>query len=177
MANQDRGARSGGVDGPGSQEPRIAECGERKLVGVSGRAAFGDSTIPALWRAMRPRVSEVARRVGGDFISLRIYDPPVDGTPRADAPFVYWASVEVEGFADVPAGFGTLTVPNGLYAVFEHRGAADDFERTAAFIFGEWLPQSPYRLAPRAFFEVLGPDYRPDDPDATEEVWIPVCPD
>ncbi|HSG48158.1 MAG TPA: GyrI-like domain-containing protein, partial [Longimicrobiales bacterium] len=63
---------------------------------------------------------------------------------------------------------------NGLYAVFEHHGTADSFGRTAEYIFGHWLPESPYQLAPREFFEVLGPGYRPDDPEAVEDVWIPI---
>jgi AraC family transcriptional regulator len=37
----------------------------------------------------------------------------------------------------------------------------------------EWLPQSSQRLATRPHFEVLGEHYRPMDPQAREEVWIP----
>jgi AraC family transcriptional regulator len=84
------------------------------------------------------------------------------------------AAVEVTHVEHVPEALDRHTVRRGLYAVFTHHGTADDFEETARFIFERWLPSSPYRLSPREFFEVLGPSYRPDDPAATEDIWIPI---
>ena len=65
-------------------------------------------------------------------------------------------------------------LPGGTYAVFEHRGPAAAFPATARQIYGVWLPGSGYRLDARPHLAVMGPGYRPDDPDAVEEVWVPV---
>ena len=85
-----------------------------------------------------------------------------------------WAAAEVSALADVPQGLESHVIKEGLYAVFTHRGPASSFPQTAAFIFGQWLPRSGYELDRREHFEVLPPGYRPDSPDAVEEVWIPV---
>ena len=41
-------------------------------------------------------------------------------------------------------------------------------------IFGRWLPQSEYELDDREHFELLPEGYSPVDPEAEEEVWIPI---
>jgi AraC family transcriptional regulator len=55
----------------------------------------------------------------------------------------------------------------------EHHGPATDVS-TFEYIFARWLPASGYALDGRPHFEVLPADYRPLDPDAREEIWIPV---
>lgn len=166
--------RGVGALDPTGPSPRISTSAEIKLVGLSATMSMADPAMRRLWQRFRPRVREIPDRASRDFISMRIYDPPLETAPRMDSRFVQWAAVEVTGFGHVPAPLRTHTVPSGLYAVYVHHGTADGFAGTARLIFGEWLPSSPYRLAPRPFFEVLGPDYRPDDPDATEEIWIPI---
>jgi AraC family transcriptional regulator len=61
-----------------------------------------------------------------------------------------------------------------MYAVFTHRGPASTFARTAGYIYGVWLPASDYMLDARPHLAVMGPDYDPQDPEAEEEVWVPV---
>lgn len=127
-----------------------------------------------LWQSFRPRVRQIGDRTSEDFISMRVFVPPLTTIPPLDAPFVQWATVEVHDFDHVPEGLDTHVVPAGLYAVVVHHGTADSFAPTGECIFGDWLPRSPFQLAPWPFFEVLGPDDRPDNVDASEEVWIPV---
>jgi len=147
-----------------------------RLVGLNARMSFGEPAMSRLWQSFGPRARHIGNRTSQDFISMRLFVPPLKTVPRPDSPFVQWATVEVHDFDDVPEGLETCAVPAGLYAVLVHRGTADSFARTSELIFRDWLPRSPYQLAPRAFFEVLGPDYRPDDSDASEEVWIPIEP-
>lgn len=161
--------------------PRIESGREKKLVGMrrpmsldGGQMAM--ERVRALWRDFRYRVSEIEARVGSDFVSMRVYEEPLSSAPSPDASFEQWAAVEVSEFGDQLAGMARHTVSGGLYAVFIHRGPAKAFGETARFIYGEWLPRSDYELDHREHFEVLGPSYRPDDPEATEEVWIPVRP-
>ncbi|MFT7121384.1 MAG: AraC family transcriptional regulator [Neolewinella sp.] len=76
---------------------------------------------------------------------------------------------------------GVLTSTNfnldalGSYAVFDYQGLAKDFGLVAAQVFGEWLPAANLTVDnTRPHFEYLPPGYRMDDPEAKEEIWIPV---
>lgn len=155
-------------------EPRIVESGPRKLVGLSRVMTFGDPAMRELWQSFRTMLPSIPRRASEDFVSMRIFDPPPKESLRPDSRFEQWAAVEVDDFDGAPRSLKTHTVPGGSYAVFEYRGTAADFASTAELIYRHWLPSSPFELVPREFFEILGPDYRPDDPEATEDVWIPV---
>lgn len=157
-------------------EPSIERSRHMKLVGLHARMSFGEPAMSELWQAFGPRARQIGNRSSQDFVSMRVFVPPLTTMPRLDSPFVQWAAVEVHDFDHVPEGLETCVVPAGLYAVLVHHGTAESFGRTVEFIFRDWLPQSPYQLASREFFEILGPDYRPDDPDASEEVWIPIEP-
>lgn len=95
-----------------------------------------------------------------------------DFTPAT--PFEQWAAVEVENWGVLPEGMEALLLPGGPYAVFIYRGIPAHFSRLAQYIFGHWLPQSTFALDDRPHFEIMGEDYRPDDPNAEEEVWIPL---
>ena len=154
--------------------PRLETLEEKKLVGMWRKMTFADHRVRELWRTFRPRVSEVRHRLSRDFISMKVFEEPVDGAPGPDTVFEQWAAVEVDRIDDVPEGMDGYTLPGGIYAVFTHEGPASAFARTTRYIFGSWLPSSEYTLDDRPQFEVMGEDYRPDDPDAEEEFWIPV---
>jgi AraC family transcriptional regulator len=71
----------------------------------------------------------------------------------------------------IPEGMEVFELKGGMYAVFAHRGGDP-----AIFdhIYGEWLPASDFDLDNRPHFEVLDAQYRHSDPEASEEIWIPV---
>ena len=60
------------------------------------------------------------------------------------------------------------------YAVFIHKGTPQDFPKTFAYIFENWIPNSKYKVDSREHFELIPETYRPDDSNAKEEVWIPI---
>lgn len=95
-----------------------------------------------------------------------------DFTP--ETVFEKWAAVEVVNADAVPEGMQLFVLRGGHYAVFDHCGPPGEFAKTVDFIFGEWLPQSEWRLDDREHFEILPAGWRADDPNATEEVWIPL---
>ncbi len=70
-------------------------------------------------------------------------------------------------------GMESYELEGGLYAVFTHLGPATDLS-TVMYIFQDWLPLSDYVLDDREHFEVLPQGYKPTDPNAREEFWIPV---
>lgn len=146
------------------------------LVGVRQALSAGASTTAALWGRFMPRRHEIAHRVDERLISLRVYHAVPPSALAASTPFDEWAVAEVSEAGRVPSGMEALELRAGLYAVFVHRGPAAAFAATARWIYGTWLPASAYALDGRPHLAVMGPGYRPDDPLAEEEVWIPVTP-
>ncbi|NDI33200.1 GyrI-like domain-containing protein [Chengkuizengella sediminis] len=68
----------------------------------------------------------------------------------------------------------SYVLKGGKYAVIIHNGPASTFLRTLQYILETWLPSSEYELDNREHFERLSQDYSPTDPNATEEVWVPI---
>lgn len=163
---------------PRMEEPRIAERAPTMLVGVCHRAGEAHGGTVALWRRFMPRRAEIAGRVGEDLVSMRVFHQ--DGEPlTSQTPFDEWAAVEVaaeDGSEPAaPEGMEAFALPGGVYAVFLHRGLPSALPRMLERVFGLWLPRSDYRLDDRPHLAVMGPGYRPDDPDAVEEIWVPVA--
>jgi AraC family transcriptional regulator len=69
----------------------------------------------------------------------------------------------------------TYTLPGGLYAVFSYKGLNTDHAIFES-IFRAWLPNSKYELDDRPHFEILGANYRNNDPYSEEDIWVPVKP-
>ena len=133
---------------------------------------FAADRTRELWSLFMPRRMEVQNRLTSSYISMQVYPKP--GPPAPDTVFEKWAVVEVAPGTEPPEGMERVELAGGAYAVFIHRGPAAAWPRTAQHIFGAWLPASGRQLAARPHFEVLPGDYRPDDPEAEEEVWIPI---
>lgn len=143
-----------------------------KLVGISMKMSLADNKTAELWQRFMPVCSEVKNRVNTDFISMQIYGE--DWTFSPDAQFEKWAAVEVSTFSEIPANMETYMLQGGKYAVFIHKGPAGNAAQIMQWIFGKWLPDSEYLLDNREHFEILPENYRPQDTEATEEIWIPV---
>lgn len=152
--------------------PEIREFPGKLLAGVRRRTSFVNDCTSELWREFRSREGEIEGRVGDESYSVKVYDSAYSFSefdPAAE--FDKWAAAEVTLRSDSP---DTMEIPAGKYAVFVHRGPAAEAPRTFGFIFGEWLPGSEYKLDLRPHFEVLPKGYSPFDPNAEEEIWIPI---
>jgi AraC family transcriptional regulator len=120
-----------------------------------------------------PRRHEIKARIGLHVFSIQEYDE--NHNPQSPhAEFDKWVGVEVSNFEGIPNGMDTLILKGGTYAVFKFKGAMQDFPKSRAFIFNEWLPKSEYQLAPKAHFEILSENYSKDLNNIEEEIWIPV---
>jgi len=161
-------------------QPRLETLPPTPLVGMRARMTLAAEESPELWRRFMPRRHEIPGRVEGHSISMAVRDPASGPDPSgllsADTPLHRWAAVEVHQAGEVPPGMEFHLRSGGLYAVFLYRGPASDASRLWGHIFGTWLPGSDFELDDREHFEVLPDGYRPDDPAAQEEVWIPVRP-
>jgi AraC family transcriptional regulator len=153
--------------------PQIRKLSQTQLIGLRIQTTAADNKTRELWQAFKPRVKEIAGIVVPNaFYSVQVFSHQGPFTPQTK--FEKWAAVEVKEPGSTPEGMELLTLPEGAYAVFIHKGLPSDFPETAQYIFSTWLPNSEYALDDRPQFELMDDQYRPDDPEAEEEVWVPV---
>jgi len=128
-----------------------------------------------LWKSFMPRRKEIRNKLNAELISVEVYDPDLDFKDfNPTTEFEKWAAVEVSAFEEIPESMEALSLTGGLYAVFQYKGAANDFASTFRYIFGTWLPASGYSLDNRPHFEVMGEKYKGNDLTSEEEIWLPV---
>lgn len=156
-------------------KPKIVELSPKKLVGMYRAMSLANNQTQQLWQGFMPRRLEIKNRVSTAFYSMQKYDANLLTEGFAlHTQFEKWAAVEVDDFDEVPAGMEAYELTGGKYAVFVHKGPASAFKKTFDYIFEQWLPSSVYTLDHREHFELLPEGYSPVDPNAEEEVWIPI---
>lgn len=156
-------------------EPKIVELSPKKLVGMHKAMSLANNQTQQLWKGFMPRRREIKNSVSTAFYSMQKYDTDLLSEVFAlHTQFEKWAAVEVVDFEEVPAGMEAYELIGGKYAVFVHKGPASAFKKTFDYIFEQWLPSSNYTLDHREHFELLPEGYSPVDPNAEEEVWIPI---
>ena len=136
--------------------------------------SMAHNQVQALWQQFMPRRQEIPEKIEGQYYSINVYSENFqmkDFTPQTE--FERWAAIAVTEVVELPNGMDTITL-SGKYAVFQHKGPASTFPKTLQYIHGVWLPASEYELDDRPHFEILGEGYVPTDPNAEEEVWIPI---
>ena len=169
--------------------PRIEERAPGQFIGMCMSMSLMEDKTGQLWRQFMPRRHEIMHRANTDVVSLQVYPKGYFSEFDPSRVFVKWALAEVGNVSGdewnvsaekgekeergglVPDGMEMFEMQGGLYAVFAHRGSDP-----AIFdhIYGEWLVASDFELDDRPHFEVLDVRYRHSDPDAEEEIWIPV---
>jgi len=157
-------------------EPRIETLTEKKLVGKRMMMSFSKNKTYELWRSFMPGRKEIENSIGSELYSIEIYTPSYFDNFNHDVEFEKWAAIEVKNFQTIPDEMETITLPDGLYAVFIHKGAASTGPKTYQNIFGNWLPKSDFILDNRPHFAIMGEKYKYEDPDSEEEIWIPIKP-
>lgn len=154
-------------------KPRIEILKEKKLVGYNLKMSLTKNKTGQLWGKFGPKIKEINNRVTEDKISMQIYDASYYQKFNPDNEFEKWATVEVEDFNNIPNGMNSFMLKEGLYAIFDYRGSSAD-PSIFQYIYGKWLPNSPYQIDDRPHFEVLGEKYKNNDPNSEEEIWIPI---
>jgi AraC family transcriptional regulator len=145
-----------------------------KLVGKRIVTSLAQNRTAELWRSFMPHRKSISNTVDTLLYSVEVYGSDYFTNYNPGAEFEKWAAIEVTGFDDLPDGMEALTIPEGLYAVFIHKGPAAEGPKTFQYIFTQWLPQSGYVVDSRPHFEVMGEKYKADSPDSEEELWVPV---
>jgi AraC family transcriptional regulator len=154
-------------------EPILKSIPAKKIVGMHLPMSLMQNKTGFLWQGFMPKRSQIKHALSSDLISLQVYTPEYFTSFNPQNIFEKWACVEVDTYDDLPEGFDTLLLPAGLYAVFHYQGLSTDTS-IFQYIFGTWLPSSPYDLDQRPHFEVLGEKYKNNDITSEEEIWIPI---
>ena len=156
-------------------KPRIKTLNEKKLVGKRLKMSLADNKTAGLWKSFIPRLKEITNKLNRNFISMSVYKSNYFIDFNLTNEFEKWAAVEVSDFENIPNDMETFRLTGGLYAVFDYKGSSND-QSIFQYIFGNWLPNSNYKLDDRPHFEVLGDKYKNNDPTSEEEIWIPIKP-
>lgn len=145
------------------------------LVGMSTTTSLAEQGIPALWRKFRPQLGKIVAKTGG-FFNVSIY--PEEMTMSNFTPatrYVAWVAVATSKDLKTPEGMATLLIDGSSYAKVTYQGLAQHFGPFAAKLYGEIIPNAGYTIDnSRPHFEYLPESYRPDDPKAREDVYVPV---
>ena len=154
---------------------RIISLEKKLLCGLHLDMSLAANRTHELWSSFMPISKKVSNAVSTDLYSMQLYEKNLDfKTMKPTTTFTKWAAVEVRDHSKIPEELEPYVLNKGLYAVFVHQGLPQDFPKTFSYIFDQWLPNSKYELDDREHFELLPETYRPDDPLAKEEVWIPI---
>ncbi len=162
--------------------PRIEERAPGRFIGMHMEMSLMEDQTGQLWRKFMPRRQEILHRTNTDVVSLQVYPKGYFLEFDPGRSFRKWALAEVGNLSEengekehrgglIPEGMEMFEMQGGLYAVFVHRGSDPAI---FDFIYGEWLVSSDFELDDRPHFEVLDVQYRHSDPDAEEEIWIPI---
>ncbi len=153
--------------------PTLVFTGGKKLVGLKQNMSLSNNLTGELWKVFMQKNPALNHPVSADRFSLQVYPNGYFEQFDPNTIFEKWALVQVADFDHIQNGFEQFVLPSGLYAVFHYKGLSTD-PSIFQYIFTEWLPQSGYLLDNRPHFEVLGKNYRNNDPESEEDIWIPV---
>lgn len=155
--------------------PRIIYIQPKKLIGKRVRMSIVKDRTVELWQSFMPAKSEISNTINKLFYSVQVFDSEKyfdQFLPEAE--FEKWAAVEVSDYNDIPGEMEALYIPDGLYAIFDYKGPANEAMPFFQYIFGTWLPSSDFTVDNRPHIALMGEKYRGNDPDSEEEIWVPV---
>lgn len=155
--------------------PSIQTLPQTKLMGQKMTMSFAQDQTLELWQSFAPRKKEIKNIVNSDLYSVEIYPNTSffqDFDPTRE--FEKWAAIAVSKVEQIPEGMETLTVPEGLYAVFPYKGKPSEIKDTFQYIYGQWFPNSDYEMDERPYFALMGAAYKGEHPESEEEFWVPI---
>ena len=156
-------------------EPRIETLSKTTVIGMKMIMSFANNRTAELWRTFMPRRRELQNAIGPELYSVEVYNNPTFFEKFNPAnEFEKWAAVKAHADDSVPDGMHTLTIPEGLYAVFPYKGKPSQAQSVYQFIYATWIPGSIYQLDNRPHFALMGEKYKGEHPDSEEEFWIPI---
>ncbi|MFF4246781.1 GyrI-like domain-containing protein [Streptomyces sp. NPDC001822] len=164
------------IEGSSSMRYRIVERTEFRVVGRKAR-------VPLVHEGVNPAIADFIRGIGRETLEriagLSDQEPAgivgvsdqLDPSRAEGTELDYWHGV-VTG-AEVPDDLDALTVPAGLWAVFDTSGAFPQaLQHLWRDVFTQWFPSNPYASRPGP--EILSVRVAEDGATADAQLWIPV---
>ena len=153
--------------------PRIITLSPKQLVGQKLEMSLVENKTAQLWSKFAPRINEIEDKIDKNKYSLQVYESAYFRVFNPQRSFMKWALIAVNEVTNIPKDMEVFELTGGLYAVFDYKGSGNDMS-IFQYIYQDWLPKSKYRLDDRPHFEVLGENYKNNDPNSEEEIWIPI---
>lgn len=153
--------------------PTIQTLAEKKLIGIRVEMSISNNLTGKLWKSFMLNRKKIVNPISSELISMQVYKPSHFMNFNSQNEFEKWATTEVSDFNKIPSGMESFCLETGLYAVFNYKGLSSD-THIFQYIFTSWLPNSKYALDNRPHFEILGKNYKNNDPNSEEEIWIPI---
>jgi AraC family transcriptional regulator len=154
--------------------PEIKILPEQRIIGIKISMSLDDNKTGHLWQNFMSVRKSIADPVSDELLSVEIYPPDYFKNFSHANTFEKWAAVPVKDFSYIPEKMSSLVIPEGLYAVFHYKGRSSQAGPIFKQIFSEWLPSSVYLSDDRPHFEVMGKNYRNEDPESEEDFYIPL---
>jgi AraC family transcriptional regulator len=127
-----------------------------------------------LWSDFVKRKIEIKYSPGIKLFSIQNYTKGFFENFNPNAEFTKYAAIVVNQQSIIPSGWVDFTIESGEYAVFGYKGSGIDAADAFKYILQDWLPNSGFQLDNRPHFEILGDNYRINNPNSEEEIWIPI---
>lgn len=153
-------------------QPDIKQFESTAFVGMRTSMSLVQNKTPELWRGFSSFLIKNNIQVEEKY-SVNLYPETYFQAFNPNAVFEKWAVIAEAHSNSISDELETLTIPSGLYAVFQYVGSSAD-PSIFQYIFNQWLPQSNYQLDHRPHFEVLGSKYKNNDASSEEDIWIPI---
>ena len=155
--------------------PRIETFPATTLVGKKLTTSFANDKTFELWQSFSPRKKEIKHSLNDDLYSVEIYpNTSFFQNFKPTQAFEKWAAIAVLEIDEIPKGMQSLTIPEGLYAVFSYQGKPSEAMETFRYIYSDWLPNSEYEMDDRPYFALMGAKYKGEHPESEEEFWVPI---
>lgn len=124
--------------------------------------------IPKLWQRFSKAMQSITIQPEVTYGYFALSDQPERGQ------LTYIASLcEQEGAYNLP-GTVTVVIPSQRYAIVPHHGLLADIGETLDAFWGQWLPESGYKMNGDVNIEVYNSRFRADSEDSYFETWVPV---
>lgn len=153
--------------------PEIKEISPKLFVGLSTTTSLAVNKTIDLWKAFMPRKKEIKNLIDSNLYSFQTYPPGYDGNPNTN--YEMTVAAEVSDFELLPDGLEGIEFTGGRYAIFTHKGTAQQFYKNMGYIYNQWLPQSGEIIDNRPQVTMMGAKYLGENnPNSEEEIWIPI---
>ncbi|MCB8921496.1 MAG: AraC family transcriptional regulator [Ardenticatenaceae bacterium] len=148
-------------------EPKFVSKPAFVMVGMKYHGQNKNNEIPQMWGEFMKHTEEFER-----VINPTVCYGACDHVNETTGVFDYLAAFEVNSEAAAPKGMDRWDIPANEYAVFTC--TLPTIHAAFDYIYGTWLPQSGYKRAPGAEFELYDESFEVNDPDSPLYLYIPV---